>query len=189
MKLVIGIFLVVVSLLIFGITFFPLVKNELVYKVNQIEGKKIEDPQPLFPDFGIVIPKLAINAKVVKNVNPFDAAIYQKALTQGVAHATGTALPGEKGNIFIFSHSSENFYEPTRYNSIFYLLTKLEKGDIIKLFYEDNEYDYFVQTKQIVGSNAIKYLKNNTPNETLTLMTCWPPGTSLKRLIIEATRH
>lgn len=186
MKLIVGIFLVVVSLVIFGASLYPLVKNELVYQVNQIEGKKIEDAKPLFPDFGIVIPKLSINAKVVKNVNPYDAAIYQKALTQGVAHAAGTALPGETGNIFIFSHSSENFYEAVRYNSVFYLLPKLETGDTITLYYNNNRFDYHVTEKKTVNPSEISYLSGNSKKQTLTLMTCWPPGTSFKRLIVIA---
>ena len=64
----------------------------------------------------------------------------------------------------------------------------MEKDDPIKLFYEDKEFSYLVQTKQIVASDAIQFLNYEAKAETLTLMTCWPPGTSLRRLIVQATR-
>ena len=186
MKRIVGVLLVAVSLAVLVATYLPLAENEVKYQLNKLEGKKIEDAKPLYPDFGIVIPKLSINSRVIKNVNPYDAKIYQKALTRGVAHAQGTALPGENGNIFIFSHSSENFYEAVRYNSIFYLLPKLSIGDTITLYYENNRFDYHVAEKKIINSGEISYLSGNSEKPTLTLMTCYPLGTNLKRFIIVA---
>ena len=62
-------------------------------------------------------------------------------------------------------------------------------ADIIKIFYEDKEYEYKVLSKKIVESYDIKYMTDSTKEETLTLMTCWPPGTSVKRLIVEAIKN
>ena len=186
MKLFSGIFLVALSLVILVATYFPLLKNEVKYEINKNQVSKTEEIKPLCTNFGIVIPKLVINSKVIKNVDPYDAKIYQKALTQGVAHAQGSSLPGQIGNIFIFSHSSENFYEATRYNSIFYLLSKLEMGDTITLYYEGNRFDYHVVEKKIVNPNEINYLSGKSAKPVLTLMTCYPPGTNFKRLIIVA---
>ncbi len=190
MKYYLGVALVLFALVIIGSTFLPLLQAELGYHLREIEPQDQKDTlEPLDKDFGIVIPKIGANAHVIKNVNPYDARIYQSALSRGVAHAQGTALPGQKGNIFLFSHSSSDFLNAIRYNSIFYLLTKLEKGDLIKIYFEGKEYDYIVKGKQIVESNAIKYLTDKTTEENLTLMTCWPPGTSLKRLIVLASKN
>jgi sortase A len=186
MKKIVGAFLVVFSLVILVATYFPLVKNEVNYQIIKSQGQKAEEAKPLYPDFGIVIPKLGINAKVIKNVNPYDSKIYQVALTKGVAHAQGTALPGEKGNTFIFSHSSESFYEAIKYNSIFYLLTKLEIGDTISVYFESNRYDYQVSEKKVIESSDTKYLTAKSDKTMLTLMTCYPPGTNLKRFIVVA---
>lgn len=115
-----------------------------------------------------VPPKIEANVKVVKNIDPFNEKAYQVGLTKGVAHARGTALPGHAGNTFIFAHSSGNWYEANRYNSIFYLLHRLKKD-----------------RKKIVEAGDVKYLENTNQNtSTVTLMTCWPPGTTLKRLIV-----
>lgn len=186
MKRVFGFILVIFALTIFVATYFPLFKNEIDYRVLKTQDHKIEETKPLDTNFGIVIDSLGINSKVIKNVNPYDAKIYQKALTNGVAHAEGTALPGKDGNIFIFSHSSENFYEAVRYNSIFYLLPKLEIGDTITLYFEGKRFDYHVREKIIANPEDISFLTDKSEKPILTLMTCYPPGTNLKRFIVVA---
>jgi len=190
MKYFLGIGLIIFAFVIFGGTFIPIIQQEISYRTGHYDSpQEIKLTAPIDTEFGILIPKIRANAKVIPNVNPFISAEYQSALTKGVAHAKGSSLPGEPGNIFIFSHSSADFLNATRYNSIFYLLNKLEKGDSIKLFYKEKEYDYLVETKGIVNADEVEYLTLETKEESLTLMTCWPPGTSLKRLIIQATRQ
>lgn len=180
-----GLGLLVVSLVLVGLIFWPVAKVEWQYQKNK-EILPVEIEQPVDREFGLVIPKIGANAKVIPNVDPNDSKSYQWALTKGVAHALGSALPGERGRVFIFSHSSANFYEASRYNSIFYLLNKLENGDSVKVYYEDEEYDYQVMNKKVVAASEVNYLTGGADGE-LVLMTCWPPGTNLKRLLIFAT--
>lgn len=165
--------------------YFPSAKAEVVYQLTKSTSPKSEI-KPVNTDFSIVIPKIKINANVVKNVDPFDSRIYQKALTQGVAHAKGSGLPGFPGNVFIFAHSAINWYQASQYNSIFYLINKLEPGDEIFIYYKGSKYRYSVTEKKIVDADEINYLSNNLNTSSLTLMTCWPPGTNSKRLIILA---
>lgn len=193
-----GIVLVFFSVVILGFTFYPVALVEIQYRFNPPNPRAvaatasgaIPSGQPVIlpvdENFGIVIPKIGANAKVVANVNPYDSRAYQTALTKGVAHAKGTVFPGEVGNIFIFSHSSANFYEAGRYNSIFYLLDKMENGDEIDLFYNKQKFTYKVKDKKIVEASAVPYLNPSGTKKVLTLMTCWPPGTTLKRLIVLA---
>jgi len=143
-----GILLILISAVIAILTFLPVAKEEISYafRPKNITAEIV----PVDTDFGIVIPKLNANSKVITNVDPFDSRIYQIALTQGVAHARGTGLPGAPGNVFLFSHSSVNFYEASRYNSVFYLLTKLELDDEIQIYYQGNKYTYTIRNKSIV---------------------------------------
>lgn len=193
-----GVLAVFISILIFSYTFFPVIQSEIRYlfhkspknmiveiKNNQNIGKE----NVMFPvdeDFGIVIPKIEANSRVIEEVDPYNDRDYQWALTKGLAHAKGTSLPGREGNIFIFSHSAVNFYEANRYNAVFYLLSKLERGDEIYLFYEGVEYKYTVTSKATVDPGDLFYLTQKTSKKMLTLMTCWPPGTTLQRLIVVA---
>lgn len=141
---------------------------------------------PLSTDFGIVIEKINANAKIIANVNPANEREYVSALTKGVAHAAGTKFPGEKGNIYLFSHSTDAPWNVIRYNAVFYLLRELEVGDRVILFYNYRRFDYFVYDKTIVNPTDVSFLTNQYDESILTLQTCDPPGTLLKRLVIRA---
>ena len=139
-----GIALVAVSAFIVFLTFYPVFREEAKYQllpkhqdaaVLTAEEAKQNAPDdkraangviyPVDEDFGIVIPKIAANARVIPDVDWQDSRVYQRALAEGVAQAKGTSYPGEPGNVFIFSHSGVDFYEANRYNALFYLINKL----------------------------------------------------------------
>lgn len=141
---------------------------------------------PVATDFGIVVEKINANARVVANVDPADENAYTQALAEGVAHAKGTNYPGEIGNIYLFSHSTDAPWNIIRYNAIFYLLNKLEAGDKIILFYKGRRYDYIVFDKAITPASDTKYLVDSYNKSVLTLQTCDPPGTIINRLIVRA---
>jgi len=139
-------------------------------------------------DFSIVIPKLEASAPVVAGVDPYNEKEFLSALKKGVAHAKGTAYPGSEGNVYIFAHSTDAFYNVGRYNAVFYLIGKLEKGDEIDIYYKGQLYSYEVFDKKVVPPSAIGYLNNVKGEERLTLQTCYPPGTTINRLIVLARR-
>jgi sortase A len=179
----IGLILIFIAIVILGYTFKPVIKEEFKYFTR---SKKSEKIKPINKNFSIVIPKIKANSKVVADVSPYNEKNYQLALTKGVAHAQNTAYPGEIGNTFIFAHSSEDWYKANQYNSVFYLLNKLEKKDDIYIYYKNREYHYQVFDKKIVNPKEINYMIDKFAERKLTLMTCWPPGTTLKRLIVIA---
>lgn len=188
----VGLFLFSLGILIFILTFYRILWQETKYSLSSlVKINRNASIKPVDEEFGIVIPKIKANAKVIKDVDPYDSKAYQWALTKGVAHAKGTAFPGHAGNSFIFAHSSVDWYIANQYNSVFYLLHKLEKGDKIELYYKKTKYIYEVMEKKYVEASDVSYLNPNyslltTNSSLLTLMTCWPPGTTIKRLIIQA---
>ncbi|VVA44226.1 conserved hypothetical protein [Candidatus Roizmanbacteria bacterium] len=151
--------------------------------------KPVEILTPVDPNFSIVIPKIGANAKVQPNIDASDQKIYLDALNKGVAHTLGTAFPGEGGHIFLFAHSTNYFWNVATYNAIFYLLYKLEKNDEVNIFYQGQRYVYRVIGQETVDPSQVQYLTRKTNREFLTLQTCWPPGTTLKRLLIFAVRE
>ncbi len=200
-----GIILVVFSVLFLLWNFFPVIYQETRYafskKDKDVEvitkkeassflgseiSKNKEIVEPVDENFGIVIPKIMANAKIIPGVDPNDSVTYQKILTQGVAATAGSTIPGTEGNIFIFAHSGIDFYEAERYNAVFYLLDKLEKGDEIFIFYKGEKILYAVTESKTVGADKTKYYDEIPGKKTLTLMTCWPAGTNLKRYIVIA---
>lgn len=142
-------------------------------------------PSPLYQDFHLVVSKLSINAPVIADVDGTDKDAYFKALEGGVAHFKGTTKPGEGSNIFIFGHSSFYWYKPGDYKEIFKTLPDLIVGDEIILWYQAKEYRYKVTETKEVQPTAVDVLKP-TEQEQVTLMTCVPPGTTLRRLIVIA---
>lgn len=183
--ILIGIGLIIIALAIPAATFAPVFKAEINYQLNN-KNRGTSEIIPIDKDFSIVIPKINANTKVLKNIDPFDSKIYQLALSKGVAHAKGTATPNIAGNTFIFAHSAGNWYQANQFNAVFYLLNKLEVGDEINVYYQSQKYVYSVSENKIVNSNESEYMSNNSLDTKLTLMTCWPPGTTLKRLVIIA---
>lgn len=188
--IVLGTTLIFASVAITAFTFYPIFIMETGYFAKNLSSSK--DPEPVIPvstEFGIVVPKIGANSAVVAGVDPYQEVEYQAKLSKGVAHAKGTSLPGQGGNIFLFSHSSANFFEARKYNSQFYLLSKLEAGDDIILYYQGNEFKYRVYDKKIVDPSALEYLGGERGKQTLTLMTCTPAGTTLKRFLVLAERY
>lgn len=138
--------------------------------------------------FSIVIPKIGAAARVFPNIDPEDEIEDLKVLSQGVAHAKGTVFPGLPGNIYLFAHSTDSFWNVGRYNAVFYLLKDLRPGDDVTVFFEDVRHNYVVTDSQIVEPTEVSPIVDaqKTGTEQLILQTCWPPGTTLKRLLVFA---
>lgn len=152
-----------------------------------LNGQKEDVLTPQSADFSVVIPKIGANEKVYPNVDPNNESEYLDILKKGIAHAKGTAFPGMDGTTYLFAHSTDNFWDVGRYNAVFYLLNKMQKGDDVTLFYNGKRYDYTVYDTKIIDPSDTHYIAANLgQGERLILQTCWPPGTSWKRLLVFA---
>ncbi|MCL5407174.1 MAG: class D sortase [Patescibacteria group bacterium] len=140
-------------------------------------------PDPTAPA-QLVVPKIGVNAPILWNVN--EDQVNDKLL-EGVVHFKGTALPGQKGNIFITGHSSYYSWVVSPYKDVFSLLEKLSTGDKIYIQYQGNTFTYVVSNTKVVSPNELSVL-DQTPDFNLTLMTCVPVGTNLNRLIVTSTQ-
>lgn len=139
-------------------------------------------------DYSIYIPKIGAVSRVIGNVDAGNKKEYLEALTRGVAEAMGLAHPGEVGTTYLFAHSTDSPANYARYNAVFYLLDKLDTGDEVEVVYKGRRYRYAVEGKQRLRSGDVRYLIPQKSEELLVLSTCWPPGTSYKRLVLTAKR-
>lgn len=164
--------------------------SSLMYSMSGFQEILQDDSlmAPIDANFGLVIPKIFANVAVTAEVNPEVAAQYQAVLREagGVAHAAGSSVPGEPGTTYIFGHSTDAALNVSRYNAVFYLLKKLEPGDEIIAYYQGKDYHYQVAEKKVVAPADISDITNVTNESKLVLQTCWPPGTTWKRLLIIA---
>ncbi len=172
-----------------GRTMERLANVEVKVQVN-VAGSGEVRPDWIVPDsqYSIYIPKIWAKSKVIADVNAGNSKEYLKALKQGVAEAAGLAHPGEKGTTYLFAHSVGSSWEVTRYNAIFYLLDKLVKGDRVEVVYKNKLYKYQVADREVIASNDVKYMQPQKNEEKLVLQTCYPPGTTWRRLIVVAKR-
>jgi LPXTG-site transpeptidase (sortase) family protein len=179
-----------------GVTFIPAVDKTQKSQNNNssspsfaaiLAGSKAQMLMPIDTSFSIMIPKIAANAKVFANVDPSSSQEYLPILQKGIAHTKGSVFPGMNGNIYLFAHSADNWWDAGRYNAVFYLLKNLLPGDEIVIFFENDRYNYIVTGSMIKPANDTSFLvADHTKPEQLVLQTCWPPGTNWERLYILA---
>ena len=134
----------------------------------------------------ISIPKIGAVAPLELNIDPWKKEVYEPALEKGVAHALGTALPGEGKLVYLFAHSSSPAWKITRFNTIFLRLNELQTGDPITVNRDGHDYIYTVTEKKVVSPRDIEFLTEQGDNEQLVIQTCWPIGTDWQRLLVFA---
>lgn len=174
----IGTVFIILSLLVFGLFAFPILKAYLI--TQPVTLKKIP-----YEEFVLTIPKIRAQSLVIQNVDPWNQEAYNAALKKGIAHAAGTAMPGDGKTVFLFAHSSGPPWEQLASNTVFLRLGELEEADIIILDNKGNRYPYRVTAKKEVWPNEVRFLEDTSQNQ-LILQTCTPIGTTLKRLLIFA---
>lgn len=128
--------------------------------------------------YSLNIPKVGIHdAKVT---------VGGEDLTKSLVHFTGP-LPGQNGNPVIFGHSTLLwFYNPKDYKAIFSKLPSLTIGDTIQTQVDSVTYNFKVYEMNIVYPEDLSVLRQQFDNAYITLVTCVPPGTYLKRLVVRA---
>jgi LPXTG-site transpeptidase (sortase) family protein len=185
---VLGILLILGGFLLLYLIYFPVLKEEISYRFVSVKNSSQEKEEiiPVDEDFALVIPKININAKVFPKVDASNPKEYLPLLAKGVAQAKGSANPGEEGNVFIFAHSTDTSLNASRYNAVFYLLNKMEKDDEVIVYYQQEKYLYQVLEKKIIRPEELNDYLKTLKGKTLTLQTCYPPGTTINRLLVIA---
>jgi len=142
--------------------------------------------QTKYPKLSVVIPKIGVDAPIIPDVSASDYREYMAALKKGVALARGTGLPGDGRRSYLFAHSTNiNPIWVSRYNAVFYLLSKLKIGDDIYIWRDGRRLKYKVKEIRITSKNDTYYLSPGQQEE-LVLQTCYPPGTTLRRFLVIA---
>lgn len=129
--------------------------------------------------YTLSIPKLGIDNAQVR--------IGSEDLSKSLIHWGGSVLPGEYGNTIIFGHSTLIWlYNPKNYTSIFSKLPDLNRGDDIYFTVKNATYRYQVFDMRVVSPESLEVLEQKYDDAYVTLITCVPQGTYLKRLVVKA---
>lgn len=129
--------------------------------------------------YNLSIPKLKIKEAVVE--------IGGEDLKKSLIHYPGTALPGQFGNAVIFGHSVlPQFFDPKNYLTIFSTLPTLKLKEEVLVDFDGVTYKYVIEEMTEVKPDDISVLEQRYDDSYITLITCVPPGTYLRRLVIRA---
>lgn len=180
----------------------PIPKNTVVSKgslqslfaetKNHLQGVNYTNAENWFPGYKgsqkkssldfytLSIPKLSIQNAVVSTVD-YD-------LSQHLVQYAGTSVPGEKGTSVIFGHSTlPQLFNPNDYKTIFANLYTLTLGDRIVIQRNTISYTYSISSIIVVDPTDTAVFSQDFDDSYITLVTCTPPGTTWKRLIIRAS--
>ena len=135
---------------------------------------------PKITRYQISIPKLNIqNAEVATDV--FD-------LSSNLVQYYGDEAPPGKGSAVIYGHSTlPQFFDPKNYKAIFATVHTLELGDEILAEVNGKTYRYKIFSMNITDSEDPNIFAQSYDNSYITLVTCTPPGTTWKRLVVRAS--
>ncbi|MDD3532238.1 MAG: sortase [Candidatus Shapirobacteria bacterium] len=129
--------------------------------------------------YGLTISSLGIFNAVVR--------VGGEDLSRNLIQYGGTAYPGDFGNAVIFGHSVlPQFFNPKDYMTIFSLLPTMEYGDEILVDFDGARYRYQVEEMVEVKPDDLSILEQRFDDSYLSMVTCVPPGTYLRRLVVRA---
>jgi LPXTG-site transpeptidase (sortase) family protein len=171
---------------------FFLFENEAKQDISQIgiENKGIikaedsEEDEAHYKQASIEISKIKISAPLIVDSRSEKEVV--AALDRGAVLWPDSVFPGQKGEVVILGHSAPPGWPKIKYDWIFSDLNLLEKGDEITIYFKNKKYVYKVENK-IILNRGQDIPKKNREKSTLYLISCWPPGKNIKRILVEAS--
>jgi len=142
-------------------------------KVEEVKNHLPQAEYAVSPN-RIIIPKIGVNAPIVES----DNANY--GLSRGSWRVPESSTPDKGSNTVITGHRFK--YLPPN-NLTFYLLDKLEPGDVFSVIWNEKDYYYRVRENKIVDKTEISIL-NSTKESVVTLFTCHPIYSTEQRLVV-----
>ncbi|MCL5970468.1 MAG: sortase [Patescibacteria group bacterium] len=141
--------------------------------------KPVQKGTPRVSSYKMSIPKLNIKDATVSTVD--------HDLDKHLVNYIGTAIPPDNGNAVVYGHSTlPQLFNPKDYKKIFATLHTLKVGDEFKIDVQNVTYSYKIFNITVVEPTDTSIFMQNYDNSYITLVTCTPPGTTWKRLIIKA---
>ena len=131
------------------------------------------------------IPSLNISVPIIWTSSTKN---FTRDLQNGVVHYPGTALPGQIGTSYISGHSSNYSWAKGSYNQVFATLGDLPDNTSFKITLtqkngREARLHYVVTHRKEYKATDQEQFKN-TDKSVVALSTCWPVGTTAKRLVV-----
>jgi LPXTG-site transpeptidase (sortase) family protein len=123
---------------------------------------------------------------IVGNISyPLNETGVSSKLDSSIVHLPKSVDPGKKGTTVFTAHSSSTKW--TYYANIFSSLNRLNQGSLIFVYKGSEVFAYKVYKQEVVEAR-MEQITNDAGKERIALVTCWPLGTSEKRLVVYGER-
>lgn len=181
---------------------FPIPKNEVVTKssikslassaMSNFSGINYSNAENWFPSFRPVqkgSPRISSYKLTISKLNIKNAEVstLDHDLDKHLVNYIGTAIPPDNGNAVIYGHSTiPQLFNSKDYKKIFATLHTLKIGDEFTVDMQNIIYSYKIFSIIVVDPSDTSIFTQSYDNSYITLVTCTPPGTTWKRLIIKA---
>lgn len=148
-------------------------------------GQSSEIDQNIPGRLDIPANNISVPLNWTQDVRNFDAD-----LKKGVVHYPGTVMPGEIGTSYISGHSSGYLWDNSPYKQIFAILGQVKDGTsftitVTKKDGKQTIYHYVVERRgEFAADDQAQFV--NTADSIVALSTCWPVGTTARRLVLFA---
>jgi len=145
----------------------------------QIQQAERSNKKVILSTYNLSIPKLGITDATVSSTN-FD-------LSKNLVQYGSTTSPPELGTAVIFGHSTiPAWFDPHNYRAIFATLHTIKIGDEIIINMNGQNYNYKIFSVTITDPDDTNIFAQSFDNSYITIVTCTPPGTTWKRLVVRA---
>ena len=155
---------------------FSINKQNLIQKENNIINQK------LYQNNTLIIPNIGLEAPIIFPQEQNEEIILDE-LKKGVVHFPYTAKPGQPNNSVFIGHSANFWWNRGDFNTIFANLNQIKKDDSIFVAYKNKLYQCVVTEKIHINATDLSVLNQNNQSA-ITILTCWPLGSDIKRLAI-----
>lgn len=166
---------VIVSPLIPGIVYWY--KNQFNKQQKQELTQQVQKPDPQYSGPNkLVIPRIFADHPILEGPNI-------KTADKGLWHLPWSSTPDKGGNTVIAGHRFLYVRQP----DTFYNLDKMEVGDELALYWNNERYTYKVSEVKTVSPRE-KSVEAPAGDNRVTLYTCTPLWTARNRLVVVATQ-
>lgn len=136
-------------------------------------------PPPKVSMYFMSIPAIKVQNAIVSTMDT--------SLKDHLVHYQGTAIPPDKGTAVVFGHSTlPQLFDPTNYKTIFAYAHTLKVGDKILVTVNNVMYTYKIVSVRVTDPEDTSILAQEYDDSYLVLITCTPPGTIWKRLVVKS---
>ncbi len=163
--------------------------------LNQQQEAHLLNFNTLPPNNRLIVPDLGINVPLIDIPSmweeDFENGNFDEELMHGVVKYPTTAAPWSQGNSLIFWHSSSEWWKHNEYWFIFRNLPRLQPGQKIQVIWDGQLTTYEMIERKVVNPKDVWNYYHEFVRDWeyyLTLMGCYPIGSSSQRMMVVAKK-